>query len=70
MSNPRPINLREPGAKTRASSAQLGMKIMIVALAVLIVSAMVAWCGLLGWGLVEGLRLTATAVYRLWTASL
>jgi hypothetical protein len=70
MSNPRPINLRKPSAKTRAPSAQLGMKIMIVALGALIVSTMVAWCGLLGWGLVEGLRLTATAVYRLWTASL
>jgi hypothetical protein len=28
---------------------------------------MIAWCGLLGWGIVELLRLTATAILRLWT---
>jgi uncharacterized membrane protein YkgB len=70
MSNPRPINLRKPSAKTRASSAQLGLKITIAALAVLIVSTLIAWLGLIGWGLVEGLRLTATAIYRLWTTFL
>jgi hypothetical protein len=67
MSNPRPVNLREPGAGTPASAAQTGKKIIIMALAALIVSTMIAWCGLLGWGIVELLRLTATAILRLWT---
>lgn len=39
---------------------------MIGSLAILLVSSMVAWCGLLGWGLVEALRLAATAIYKLW----
>ena len=67
MSNPRPINLREPGAGRRAPSAQIGKKTIIAGLAALVVSTMIAWCGLLGWGMVELLRLTATALYRLWT---
>jgi hypothetical protein len=66
MSSPKPINLHDPRSKTRISSAQTGRKIMIVALATLIVSTMIAWCGLLGWGIVEMLRLAATAIYRLW----
>jgi hypothetical protein len=70
MSNPRPINLREPSAKTEAASAQFVMKVMIVALAVLIISTTIAWFGLIGWGLVEGLRLAATAIYRVWTGSI
>jgi hypothetical protein len=70
MSNPRPVNLREPGTGTRASSVQAGKRIMIVAVAALVVSTMIAWCGLLGWGLVELLRLTATAIHRLWTGLL
>ena len=67
MSNPRPISLRESGAGRRTPSAQIGKKTIIGALATLIVSTMIAWCGLLGWGMVELLRLTATALYRLWT---
>jgi hypothetical protein len=67
MSNPRPINLRESGAGHRTPSAQIGKKTIIGALAALIVSTMIAWCGLLGWGMVELLRLAATALYRLWT---
>jgi hypothetical protein len=67
MSNPRPINLREPGEETTASSARVGRKILVVALAVLIISTMIAWGGLLGWGAVELLRLVASAIYWLWT---
>jgi hypothetical protein len=43
---------------------------MIVALAVLILSTTIAWFGLIGWGLVEGLRLAATAIYRVFTGSI
>jgi hypothetical protein len=67
MSNPRPLNLREP---RNAASAQLGRKIVIVALAALIISTMIAWCGLIGWGAIELLRVVATATYRLWTGLL
>ncbi|HTO66323.1 MAG TPA: hypothetical protein VMM15_34305 [Bradyrhizobium sp.] len=68
MSNPSPLNLREPRAA--ASSAQLGRKILIVALAALITSTMIAWCGLIGWGAIELLRVVATAIHRLWTGLL
>lgn len=67
MSNPRPLNLREPRT---AASAQFGRKIVIVALAALIISTMIAWCGLIGWGAIELLRVVATAAYRLWTGLL
>jgi hypothetical protein len=36
-------------------------------LAVVIVSATIAWFALLGWGIVEALRVAANALYRLWT---
>ncbi|WP_291701980.1 hypothetical protein [Bradyrhizobium sp.] len=39
---------------------------MIVSLAIVIVSATIAWCYLLGWGVVEILRLGGTALYWLW----
>ena len=68
MSNPRPINLREP--RTAATSPQLGRKILVVALAALIISTMIAWCGLIGWGAIELLGVIADAIYRLWTALL
>jgi hypothetical protein len=68
MSNPRPINLDEP--RTAATSAQLGRKILIVVLAALIMSTMTAWCGLIGWGAIELLRVIAAAIHRLWTGLL
>jgi|EndMetStandDraft_5_1072996.scaffolds.fasta_scaffold472204_1 hypothetical protein len=66
MSDFKPIEMQDPRRKNRASSSQAGRKIMIGSLAILLVSSMVAWCGLLGWGLVEALRLAATAIYKLW----
>jgi hypothetical protein len=63
MSNPRPINLREP----RTAAAELGRKILIMALAALTISTTIAWCGLIGWGAIELLRVVATAIYWLWT---
>lgn len=65
MSNPSPINLRQP--RTAATPAQLGRKLFVVSLAALTISTMIAWCGLIGWGAVELLRVVATAIYRLWT---
>jgi hypothetical protein len=67
MSNPRPLNLREPG--TAATSAQFGRKVLTVALAALVISTTIAWCGLIGWGAIELLRVVATAIHRLWTGS-
>jgi len=69
MSDLNPINLDDPSGKTRTSPAQAGRKIVVVVLAAVIVSSMIAWCGLLGWGVVELLRWTLTAFYKLWTAS-
>jgi len=70
MSNPRPINLHESGAGTAATSARIARKIIVLVLAALTVSSMIAWCGLLGWGIIELLQLSATTTYRLWTGSL
>jgi hypothetical protein len=70
MSNPMPINLPEPATRASSSSAQMAKRLVIVALATLTVTTAIAWCGLIGWGIVEALRLAATGVYRLWAASL
>jgi hypothetical protein len=70
MTNPRPINFHESGAGTAATSARIAKKIIVLILAALTVSSMIAWCGLLGWGVVELLQLAATTIYRLWTGSL
>ena len=67
MSHPKPINLQNPRSKARPSSASTSRKIVIVLLAVVIVSATIAWFALLGWGIVEVLRAAANALYRLWT---
>jgi hypothetical protein len=64
-----PINLQEP-AKVTPASAQMGKRLAIVALAALIISTTIAWCGLIGWGIIEALHLAATGVYRFWTAFL
>jgi len=48
MSNPRPINFYESGAGTAATSARIAKKIIVLILAALAVSSMIAWCGLLG----------------------
>ena len=70
MSTPRPINFHESGAGTAATSARIAKKIILLVLAALTVSSMIAWCGLLGWGIIELLQLSATTTYRLWTGSL
>jgi hypothetical protein len=65
MTNPSPIDL--PEARTATTPAQFGRKIVIVALAALVISTTIAWLGLIGWGTIELLRVLATAAYRLWT---
>ena len=65
MTDPSPIDLRE--ARTATTPAQLGRKMVMVALAALVISTTIAWFGLIGWGTIEFLRVLATAAYRLWT---
>ncbi len=70
MNDLNPMDLQDAGSNTGLSSAPVSRKILIVSLAAVIVSAAIAWCGLLGWGVVEMMRLAARAVYGLWTTVL
>jgi hypothetical protein len=56
MNDLRHVNLRDPTIKPRRSPARTGKKVIIGLLAVLLVSAMIAWLTFLGWGMVEILQ--------------
>lgn len=55
-------------AKERISFAGARRWLAIGLLVVLIVSVMTVWFGLLGWGLIEGMRSLAGFVQHLWSA--
>jgi len=61
------IELRDPSTKFRLSSAQMGRKVAIYFLAVLIVSVMIVWFGFLGWGFIAMLQWLLDCIKNLWT---
>jgi hypothetical protein len=63
----RSVKLQEPSTKPRSSSAQTRRKVAIYFLAVLIVSAMIAWFGFLGWGFVAILQWLLDCIKNFWT---
>jgi hypothetical protein len=67
MINLKPVNLRDPGVKTGSTSARAGRRAVLALLSILIVSATIAWFGILGWGFIEVLQLAATSIRKLWT---
>lgn len=68
MNNLGPIDLKDPRIKTRSSSIRTSRKLLMGLLVVLILSAMIAWIGFLGWGAAAILRTTAAYIVNLCTA--
>lgn len=66
MNGPQQARLHNQ-AKARVSLAGVRRGLLIGLLIVLIVAAMTAWFGFLGWGLIEFLRLLAGLVQHLWS---
>jgi uncharacterized membrane protein len=67
MNDLRHIDLRDPTIKPRPSPARTGKKVIIGLLAVLLVSAMIAWLTFLGWGMVEILQWLSVWFKSFWT---
>jgi hypothetical protein len=67
MNNLQPIDLQGARIKPRSLPTPISRKVVIGLLAALIVSAMIVWLGLLGWGIVEILRSSAACIRSLWT---
>jgi hypothetical protein len=63
----RSVKLPDPSTKPRSSSAQMGRKVGISFLAVLIVSAMIAWFVFLGWGFIAILQWLLDCIKNFWT---
>jgi hypothetical protein len=63
----RSIKLQDPSTKPRSSSTQTGRKVAIYFLAVLIVSAMIAWFGFLGWGFIAIFQWLLDCIKNFWT---
>ena len=66
MNSPHPVDLQGSRIKARTLSGPGGKKVLVGLLAVFIVSAMVIWLGLLGWGIIEILRSIAAGIRVLW----
>ena len=66
MNSPHPVDLQGSRIKARTLSGPASKKVLVGLLAVFIVSAMVIWLGLLGWGLIEILRSIAAGIRVLW----
>jgi len=62
----RSVKLQDTSTKSRLSRAQIEKKLAIYFLAVLIVSAMIAWFGFLGWGFVAILHQLSDCTRSLW----
>jgi Flp pilus assembly pilin Flp len=68
MNNLQPVNLQDPAIKARSSSNLIGRKVVIGLLVTLIVVAMIAWFGFLGWGMLELLWTLVAWIKMLWAA--
>jgi hypothetical protein len=61
------VDLQDPTIKPRVLPARTGRKITVCLLTTLIVSAMIAWLGFLGWGAVELLQWLLACIKNFWT---
>jgi hypothetical protein len=68
MSKLQPIDLQGTRIKNQSLSAPRNRRVIISLLVALIVSAMVVWLGLLGWGIIEILQSFATFTRSVWSA--
>jgi hypothetical protein len=62
------VDLQDPSIKPRLSLKPKGTNLVIILLAALLVTVMIAWLAFLGWGLVELLQRLAFWVADLWAA--
>lgn len=69
MNDLKPIDLKDPRIKASVSSGAVRRRLVIGLLITIIVTAMIAWLGLLGWALFELLREVGFYVMKLWPAS-
>jgi hypothetical protein len=60
------VDLQDPAIKSRVSPARSGKKVAIFLLATMIVAAMIAWLGLLGWGIVGILQWLSVCIKNFW----
>lgn len=67
MNNLQPIDLKDPRIKSSSSPGALRRRMVIAALVSIILMAMIAWLGFLGWGLFEILRTTGSYIAKLWS---
>jgi hypothetical protein len=65
----RSVSPQDTAIKSRLSSAKTGRKVAICFLAALIVSAMIVWLSLLGWGFVAMLQWMLDYIKNFWTTS-
>jgi len=61
------VDFRDPAIKRRLSTMRTGKKVAVCLLIILIVSVMIAWLGLLGWGIVEILQWLLGRIKNFWT---
>jgi hypothetical protein len=61
------VELQDPSIKSGLSGTRFGRKVAICVLAIVIVLAMIAWFGFLGWGVVAILRWLLDCTRNLWT---
>ncbi len=69
MNNLQPIDLKDPRIKSSASPGAMRRRIVIGVLVTIILTAMIAWLGFLGWGLFEMLRAAGSCLTKLWSLS-
>ena len=63
----RSVKPQDTSTTPRSSSAQTVRKVAIYVLVVLIVSAMIAWFGFLGWGFIAILQWLLDCIKNFWT---
>lgn len=61
------VDLKDTAIKPRLSPARRGRKVTVYLLAILIVTAMIAWLGFLGWGAIGLLQWLLACTKSFWT---
>jgi hypothetical protein len=61
------VDLKDTAIKPRLSPARRARKVTIYLLATLIVTAMIAWLGFLGWGVIGLLQWLLACTKSFWT---
>jgi hypothetical protein len=62
----KPVDLQNPRVMVSRTRTPASRKVVIALLVALIITVMIVWFGLLGWGVIELLRSIAGGLGRLW----